>query len=206
MPVGKGLNYEPGQFVFVVFGNREVGPEEHPFSISSAPGEPNIRLSIKKSGDFTSTLTKLKEGERVKLYGPYGQFGKTALTSRQDVVMIAGGIGVTPFLGVVNYVKSLGLSLNFALFYVYGNESESTYKEELAQNIGQTKRGKLITHASEVRGRITAKAIADAVGNITNKTILLCGPKGMMVALTKQFLDLGAKRRNIIFEDFDLKG
>lgn len=201
-PVTSALSFEPGQFVFAVFGNREVGPEEHPFSISSAPGEPNIRLSIKKSGDFTSTLPKLKKGDVVKLYGPYGQFGKNALATQKDVIMIAGGIGITPFLSIVNYINDKNINKNYNLIYSYKDETDSSYKEELAAVAGKS----LTTHNSQRNGHLTAQTIADKVGGITEKLILLCGPKGMMKALTEQFLALGVKQQNIIYEDFDLKG
>jgi len=186
----------------VIFGNHEIGDEEHPFSISSAPGEKLIRLSIKKSGDFTSTLPKLKAQDKVKLYGPYGAFGRIALVSKKEVVMIAGGIGITPFLSIVNYIKNKNINLKYKLIYSYKNETDSSYKEELMEIAGD----KLVTHNSDRSGHLTAKSIADKVGGLTNKTILLCGPKGMMSALTSQFLEMGVKRRNIIFEDFDLKG
>ncbi|OGM33306.1 hypothetical protein A2803_05570 [Candidatus Woesebacteria bacterium RIFCSPHIGHO2_01_FULL_44_21] len=201
-PQGSALSHEPGQFVFVIFGNHEIGDEEHPFSISSAPGEKLIRLSIKKSGDFTSTLPKLKAQDKVKLYGPYGAFGRIALVSKKEVVMIAGGIGITPFLSIVNYIKNKNINLKYKLIYSYKNETDSSYKEELMEIAGD----KLVTHNSDRSGHLTAKSIADKVGGLTNKTILLCGPKGMMSALTSQFLEMGVKRRNIIFEDFDLKG
>lgn len=201
-PSASALSFEPGQFVFVVFDNREVGAEEHPFSISSSPSANFIRLSIKKSGDFTSRLPKLKKGDRVKLYGPYGQFGKSALASKKEVVMVAGGIGITPFLSIVNYIKDKNINKNYKLIFSYKDEADSVYKEELVAVAGSS----LTTHNSQRNGHLTAKAIADKAGDITEKLILLCGPKGMMRALTDQFLALGVARQNIIYEDFDLKG
>lgn len=201
-PQKKPLFFEPGQFVFAVFNSKNVTTEEHPFSISSSPHQNEIRLSIKKSGDFTSTLPELKSGDIVKLYGPYGQFGRRALSSKKEVLMIAGGIGVTPFLSLTNYIKNKSIELNYKIIYSYKNDTESIYKEELVELCGD----KLITHHSDKNGHLTGKVIQEKVGPIQNKLIFLCGPKNMMLSLTKQFLDMGVKRRNIIFEDFDLKG
>ncbi len=200
-PVGKTLNFEPGQFAFAVFSSKAVTTEEHPFSISSSPESPNIRLSIKRSGDFTSTLTGLTKGEFVFLYGPYGQFGKRALSSSKEVVMIAGGIGVTPFLSIANYANTKKITSKFRLFYSYKNDSESQYKEELAKLLG----GSLFAHNSDRNGHLTAEIIKQKIGDLSNKLILLCGPRTMMKSLTAQLLAAGVTRQNIIFEDFDLK-
>src|SRR5512133_149449 len=52
-----------GQFLFVRFPNDKVLNESHPFTISSAPQEDVLRLTIKASGDFTRDLfSRLKEG------------------------------------------------------------------------------------------------------------------------------------------------
>lgn len=201
-PLNKPLFFEPGQFVFAVFNSKGVTHEEHPFSISSSPDQTEIRLSIKKSGDFTTTIPMLKPGDTVKLYGPYGQFGKRALSSKKEVLMIAGGIGITPFLSLLSYVKIKNIDVSYKIIYSYKNDTESTYKEELVQVCAD----KLITHHSDNNGHLTAQTIEAKTGSLQNKLILLCGPKGMMKSLTKQFVEMGVKRKNIIFEDFDLKG
>lgn len=206
LPINKQLFFEPGQFVFAVFDPVKRGSgitsEEHPFSISSSPDQDFIRLSIKKSGDFTATMPQLKPGEMVKLYGPYGQFGKRALTSKKEVLMIAGGIGITPFLSIVNYISNKNINLDYKLIYSYKNDTDNTYKEELEALAKE----KLTTHHSDRNGHLTAELIQEKTGDLKNKLILLCGPKGMMKSLTKQFIAMGVQRKNIIFEDFDLKG
>jgi predicted ferric reductase len=201
-PISTTINYEPGQFAFVVFNNPVVGLEEHPFSLSSSPSNELVRLSIKKSGDFTSTLPSLKKGDQVLIYGPYGQFGRRVFATNKQVLMIAGGIGITPFLSIVNYIKDKNLKINYKLMYTYKNDSDSAYKEELVALCGD----RLVTHHSDKMGHLTADIVRKNTGELTNKLILLCGPRRMMIDLTNQFLRLGVKRQNIIFEDFDLKG
>jgi predicted ferric reductase len=201
-PIGKVINYEPGQFVFAVFKADGISDEEHPFSISSSPTQENVRLSIKQSGDFTSTLPKLKKGAEVLLYGPYGEFGKKIISSKKDVVLIAGGIGITPFLSTVQYIKDMDITKNYKFVYSYKNEKDSTYKEALAEICGDN----LFTNHSDKNGHLTAQKIDGLVGGVKDRKIFICGPKPMMRALTSQFLKMGIKKRDIIFEDFDLKG
>ena len=71
--------------------------EPHPFTISSAPHEPDVRLSIKSSGDWTQHLHEhLESGARAFVDGPYGEFNYKTGGHRQ--IWIAAGIGITPFL------------------------------------------------------------------------------------------------------------
>lgn len=200
-PSRNKLNFEPGQFVFAVFSSKSVSSEEHPFSISSSPLDSDIRLSIKKSGDFTLKLSALKSGESVSLFGPYGQFGKRALSTNKKVVMVAGGIGVTPFLSIIKYAYSKNIVNKFQLVYSYKNDSESQYKEELLGMLST----QLATHNSDKHGHLTAENVGRITGGLSGKLVLLCGPKRMMKDLTEQMLKVGVDRQNIIFEDFDLK-
>ena len=63
-----------GQFLFVKFKDPELD-ESHPFTISSAPDEDSLRLTIKANGDFTRHLfSRLKVGTEAMIEGPYGMF------------------------------------------------------------------------------------------------------------------------------------
>ncbi|MFZ8991027.1 MAG: SUMF1/EgtB/PvdO family nonheme iron enzyme, partial [Pseudohongiellaceae bacterium] len=74
--------------------------ESHPFTISSAPAEDVLRLTIKASGDFTRALHQtLKAGDGAIVMGAYGMFDYK--TGRPDQIWIAGGIGLTPFLAFI---------------------------------------------------------------------------------------------------------
>jgi len=96
----------PGQFAFVRFDRAEGA---HPFTIASAPGalgksdagEPLLRLVIKPLGDYTRTLgRRLQAGQRVDIEGPYGRFDGRGRRQRQQV-WVAGGVGITPFLALL---------------------------------------------------------------------------------------------------------
>jgi len=83
-----------GQFFEWRFLARGLWWQAHPFSISSRPQPPHLRLTVRCVGDFTSALARLPVGTRVAIEGPYGAFTSHALRNRR-VVLIAGGIGVT---------------------------------------------------------------------------------------------------------------
>jgi predicted ferric reductase len=97
----KPMIYKPSQFAYLRFISDNVSSELHPYSIASAPDiDGTIKFGIKKLGDHTSTLSNVKEGDKVYIYGPYGRFSESFLKSKSDCIFIGGGIGITPFLGM----------------------------------------------------------------------------------------------------------
>lgn len=98
--------HRAGQFVFVRF---DAGEGAHPFTIASAPGslgvnergETLLRLVIKPLGDYTASLQqRLQVGQAVQIEGPYGCFDGAGEVERQQV-WIAAGVGITPFLALL---------------------------------------------------------------------------------------------------------
>lgn len=98
--------HRAGQFAFVRFDRAEG---QHPFTIASAPGslgrsdrgEPLLRLVIKPLGDYTRTLgQRLRVGQRVDIEGPYGHFDGRGRPGCLQV-WVAGGVGITPFLALL---------------------------------------------------------------------------------------------------------
>ena len=79
-----------------------MSKEPHPFSISSSPEAAHLRLSIKRLGDWTQDVAQIKPGKSARVWGPYGHFTRLALAQPlMPLVMIGGGIGITPFLSLV---------------------------------------------------------------------------------------------------------
>ena len=106
--------HRAGQFAFVRFDRSEGA---HPFTIASAPGalgvgergESLLRLVIKPLGDYTRTLhQRLRAGQSVTIEGPYGRFDGRGQAERQQV-WVAAGVGVTPFLALLE-VRQPGAS------------------------------------------------------------------------------------------------
>jgi predicted ferric reductase len=101
-PQEEKMDFKPSQFVYLAVEKKEgISPEPHPYSIASGYNlEAGFKLGIKQTGDHTATLDRLKEGDAVTVYGPYGRFSEPFLEAKRDCIFIAGGIGITPFLGM----------------------------------------------------------------------------------------------------------
>ncbi len=95
-----------GQFLTLKIMQEGQWSKPHPFTISCAPEDPRLRVTIKKLGVFTSLIHDLKEGEPVIVSGPYGGFCKD-IDARGEIVMIAGGVGITPFLSVLRHFRNI---------------------------------------------------------------------------------------------------
>ncbi|MBG9983121.1 hypothetical protein HZY86_08625 [Aerococcaceae bacterium DSM 111020] len=101
---GQRMNYHAGQFGFFRFIDSQVSSEAHPFSFSSAPTyhQDSIIVMIQEDGDFTETLDQVTIGDKVTIEGPYGDFyPEEVRQSNQPMVLLSGGIGVTPNLSVL---------------------------------------------------------------------------------------------------------
>ncbi len=199
-PIGKKMKFNAGQFAFVQMDKSELGNEQHPFSILSSPEKENITFGIKSLGDYTSHLELLKIGTRVRLEGPYGGFFN--LNSKKDKIIVAGGIGITPFLSVLG---SLRFSEKVDLYYCTGTKKEMVFLKELNKIAEKNKNIKIIEWNSDEKGRINFQGISKAGVDIPKKDILLCGPPAMMKSLAFEFKKNQIKEKDIYFENFNIK-
>src|ERR1044071_8677886 len=164
-----------GQFLFVRFpGDKDLN-ESHPFTISSAPAENVLRLTIKASGNFTRDLfTKLKEGADAVIEGAYGMFNYK--TGGQKQIWIAGGIGVTPFLSFVRDMDG-HLTQNVDFYYTVRHPEEALFVDEFTAAAMKNPYLKVHTRYTAKEGSLTIEDIVKhADGDISSYDVYLCGP------------------------------
>lgn len=133
---GKLMSYKPGQYVFVCFIKSSLPKESHPFSISSAPLAERSSLSvmIKESGDYTRLIGGLKSGDIATLEGPYGNFLDDATSvADRPMVMLAGGIGVTPIFSILRSRIDQGALQDMVLVWSLSTEKDLFLLEELRE-------------------------------------------------------------------------
>lgn len=197
-PLGGIIHFLPGQFLFLRLADSALGGESHPFSIASAPGEGNVRLLVKKLGDYTAHLDEVQPGTVATLEGPYGTFSYRHWPNRRQI-WIAGGIGIAPFLSMA---RNLGATPGYSVDLWYGHETPDDPLLAEVVSLGPRVRGlRVLPVCEETDARIDARRLA-TVSRIEDCEILICGPHEMMESLRTQFEELGVPAERVHYEDF----
>lgn len=200
--------YRAGQFAKVWFVARGFWIEDHPFTIALEPGNDEIRISYKVLGDFTAKLEHLPKGTPVVVDGPYGRFTLDVARTKK-LVMIAGGIGITPFRAMLGELAKNAAGRKIELFYSVKNADEFVLLDEL-KTLLKTSGGTLHTVVSEgkgkadVHGMLTADVLKDRLGSLDRRDFYICGPPPMMQAIQEQLRDAGVEPELIHTEQFSL--
>lgn len=204
-PKGKPISkHRAGQFLFVRFPNSRTLDESHPFTISSAPHEDVLRVTVKASGDFTRALfTDLKAGSDAIVEGPYGMFDHKSGGPKQ--IWIAGGIGVTPFLSFLRDMRdTLDHTVDF--YYAMRHRDEVLFLNEMESAGMRNPRLKVYVRYTASGGALTVEEIIrNAGGNVSGHDIYMCGPLPMVQAFARKFMEAGVPAGNIHFEEFNFR-
>ena len=193
-PIGnRTLDYAPGQFQFLRLDGSGIIAEEHPFSIASSPApDGQVRLTVKESGDFTSTIGRVKPGDLATLQGPFGRFSHV-LHPSNDLVFIAGGIGITPFMSMLRYMRDRRDPRRVLLVYANRTPAEIVFRSELASmESSGFPTLKTIHILSEPTpnwlghtGRLDLSSLEACCGGFSGKTFFLCCPPTMTAGLVR---------------------
>jgi predicted ferric reductase len=202
-PQGKPLRHRAGQFLYVHFESDKTLREPHPFTISSAPHEPDVRLSIKSSGDWTQHLHEhLAMGARAYVDGPYGEFDYKTGGPRQ--LWIAAGIGITPFLSWIRDLQGDAPKHEIDFFYTTTVAEEALFLDEIHSVAARPGFRAHVLHTAR-DGRLSVKKIAELSGDPSDRDIYMCGPIAMIEAFRIAFMARGVPRRRIHYEEFNFR-
>ena len=198
---------EAGQFMFVRFWAEPFWWQSHPFSLSRLPDGKEIRLSIKRVGDFTASIPKIAPGTPVLIDGPHGVFTAARCRSRK-VLMIAAGIGITP-------IRSLGEELAAGgreVLVLYGNRTKASivFQEELGELEAIYPNLRVIHVLSHdpswagEKGRIDAEKIRRLTSDVAEREVYLCGPPPLVKDVLKALALMEVPHSAIHWERFSL--
>ena len=191
------LNIKPGQFAKFIFLQKGLWHEMHPFSFSDV-SRSSLRVTVKNSGPYTAKLkSQLKVGTKVIIDGAYGKFTSDSARHKK-VLMIAGGVGITPILAISK--KMLKSSENIKLMYFAKTKSDFIFRSELEDLFSADD---IKFYASqEGDGFCDQSKLKDFCPDVDSRSVYLCGPPPMMKAVKKQLKSLKLKSKDIISEEF----
>lgn len=192
----------PGQFVYL---RHSLGENSHPYTVSTYdPQRRRLGVTVKEEGEQTARLQEASEGLELIVDGPYGVFTRDALATDLPVVMIAGGIGITPFRRLW---ETLEQEQSREAHLVYGSEyaSDIAYRDELdalehvnvvhVLNEEPDFDGETGTVTIEVLQRHLPRELSDY-------QFLICGPPAMILTLEESLHDADVPPDQVTHELF----
>ena len=196
---GIHFQYVSGQYAGITLDAAQ--PDEkgnvRAFSLASSPTEKGklIVAARQRKSTFKQAFFELKEGDTVKVSGP---FGRLALHENyhREAVMLCGGIGITPLRSMLVYATDEKLPLKITLFYSNRTPEEIAFKSELYELQRRNKNLNvvyMITRPDETAlswsgriGRIDSELVKEYVGDMKEAVFYICGPSAMV----KEMLDI----------------
>lgn len=177
--VDKVKRYNPGSFVQLTLDQvsaSEIWPDSRTFSIASWDNE-KMRFIIKKSGEYTSRIfDEFKPGRLCTIKYPFGEmFDRTTIKERH--LFLAGGVGITPFLGLGKFFAMNDLKENVSLLYSVKTMRELIHFDELKEIFG----GRMSIHVTREmthgwpNRRISINDVQKLADHDTN--VYICGSK-----------------------------
>ncbi len=203
--------FRPGQYVnlFVTIDGTRTS---RPYSISSKPGDSLLELTVRNQQDgFVSPYlcNKLQTGDMLESTGPVGQFRHEPLIDSENLVLLAGGSGITPLMSMVRDQAAQGFPLRITLLYGSRTADDVIFGLELEKLAAEHDRFDYSLVISEppsdyegLTGFLDARCIADQVGSIRDQTFLLCGPNVMLEFCRTALNKLGVPEYQIRTELF----
>lgn len=150
-----------------------------------------------------------REGDLVDVSAPAGKF-HFAGHEAERIVLIAGGIGITPMMSVVRSLTDRGWRGEMYLLFSVRLVKDFVFEDELAYlqarhpnlHVRVTVSGDPDAAWNGARGNITRETIESFVPGLRNGPIMLCGPDGMMTAMRKLLVEIGVPDAEIHQEAF----
>lgn len=176
------------------------------FTISSAPGEELLSITTKidpvKPSSFKRELLNLKTGFVLTADDPLGDF---VLPKDQTtpLIFIAGGIGITPYHSIVQWLQMQREKRHIHLIYGVNNPKELAYIPLFKETIDVTV---LVSSPSPdwtgQTGRISANLILQQYSKANSSLIFIAGPEPMVEVLNKDLINSGINQANLVTDYF----
>lgn len=202
------LRIRSGQFFIWRFFDGPGWTRGNPYTISAAPRDDRLRVTIQAAGDGSERAARLTPGTRVFIEGPYGTM--TADRRRHErMLVLAAGVGITPLRALLEdtpYAPG-----EATLVYRYSEEQHAIFKDELRDLAAR--RGVMLHYLPGARRADGSwlpvgsddddtEALTRLVPDVAARDIFVCGPPAWIASVRKAARRAGARRDQIHTEDF----
>jgi ferredoxin-NADP reductase len=206
------FDYLPGQFLTLHIAPGGV-PTNRSYTIASTPTwRDRIEITVKREehGLVSRWLHDvLQPGDEVEIEGPNGTFYFTGRDA-ESVLLIGGGVGITPMMSVARYLTETGWPGTVHLVLGFRTLDDFIFRNEIAELEARNPNLRVAATMSRPdgeswngrRGQIDAALLAEAVADIASKRAHICGPPMMMDAVKAGLIGLGLPEAQIRTEAF----
>ncbi len=196
------IHWDPGQFLEVsLFGYGEI-----PIGFASSPTRPeSFDIAIRTVGRVSGAINKLVAGDSMFLRAPLGTGFPINLLRGQDVIIVAGGIGLCPTRSLIQYIMDRRDEFKkFTLIYGAKNPSQQMFKDELAtwKKSSDIDFYDIVDKADENwKGEVGLITSLFAKTNLNPETrAVICGPPIMFKFVVMELNKRGIKNENIFLD------
>ena len=193
-----GYTFIPGQATEVAVNDKDWIKEKRPFTFTNLPGDDHLEFTIKTypaHNGVTNRLLQLKPGDELIIHDVWG-----AINYKGKGLFIAGGAGITPFISIFRYLKSINDTSSNLLLFANKTRKDIILEPELNTLLS----GNVINILSEENikgykhGLITETILKELIQ--PNDILYLCGPPPMTDAVTKYLSNLGVSDKSVVME------
>ncbi len=182
------------------------------FSLASAPHEPDLMIATRlRNTAFKRVLEAMSPGAEVKIEGPFGSMTLHRKTTR-PAVLLAGGIGITPFRSMLCQAANSDAGQRILLFYSNRRPEDAAFLAEL-QNLVQKHpsftfiptmtnlvKSKLAWDGET--GYINKEILTKFVGDLAGPIYYTAGPPALVAAMKDMLSRAGVDDGDVNSEDF----
>jgi ferredoxin-NADP reductase len=211
----EGFEFKPGQSVdFTLIDPPETDAEGdiRTFSIASTPLDPQLMIATRmRNTAFKRVLKTMPLGTAVKIDGPSGSF-TLHKNQAKPAVLLAGGIGITPFFSIIRYATAEKLPHQLYLFYSNRRPEDAPFLgalEDCAQQNSNFHFVPTMTNPETSqrewqgeRGLIDGNMVAKHLPSLQGPIYYLAGPPGMVTAMRQMLVAAGVDEDDLRTEEF----
>ncbi|WP_164669696.1 FAD-dependent oxidoreductase [Virgibacillus doumboii] len=191
----KDVTWQAGQHGLFNIIHNTVKKPIRPFSVSAAPAENTIKITTSISdnpSDFKNALLELEKGMKIKMSGPVGSF---YLKDNSPTLLIAGGMGITPFRSMLKQIETEGNRVEQQINLLY-MDSQKLYlfKDELDNIANSTSIS--VTYLDS-REDLQQEIDAFTTSYANNGQYFISGSKSMVDSISTDLQNNNISKRNI---------
>ncbi|MBU3646430.1 MAG: hypothetical protein FGM49_06460 [Candidatus Nanopelagicaceae bacterium] len=195
----KQLGAQGGQFFNWRFLTKDRWHESHPFSLSAAPTNEELRFTVKHLGDATKTISSIPIGSRVVIEGPYGIFTRDMAYQFKHVTLVGGGVGITPLRAIIDEIPD---STSISVLYRARSAADLVLKDELDQLAKERNIQLHYLVGSRTEHPINEVNIKRYVPRFADSDVYVCGPESLIQDVISAAKSAGIPKNRVHHEAF----